>query len=207
MNQIQTSEMISALADGQLRDEAFSRGVETITGDQLAQETWRTYHMIGDVMRSGELSAGTDPAVFVSRFQKRLSQEPMFETKSNANNLVAVETQPTAASLLQLEKPAANDASFRWKMIAGCASLAAVAAIGWTALGGIGGSTSQPGSAELAAVSSQSGAVPTSGERGVMLRDARLDELLAAHRQFGGASALQMPAGFLRNATFEGPAR
>jgi sigma-E factor negative regulatory protein RseA len=30
---------------------------------------------------------------------------------------------------------------------------------------------------------------------------------MAAHRQFGGASALQMPAGFLRNATFEGPAR
>ena len=40
-----------------------------------------------------------------------------------------------------------------------------------------------------------------------MLRDARLDELLAAHKQFGGISALQMPAGFLRNATFENPAR
>ena len=39
-----------------------------------------------------------------------------------------------------------------------------------------------------------------------MLRDPRLDELLAAHRQLGGA-ALQMPSGFLRNATFEGPGR
>jgi sigma-E factor negative regulatory protein RseA len=37
----------------------------------------------------------------------------------------------------------------------------------------------------------------------VMIRDARLDELLAAHKQFGGASALQQPAGFLRNATFQ----
>jgi sigma-E factor negative regulatory protein RseA len=36
----------------------------------------------------------------------------------------------------------------------------------------------------------------------VMIRDPRLDELLAAHKQFGGASALQQPAGFLRNATF-----
>jgi sigma-E factor negative regulatory protein RseA len=44
-------------------------------------------------------------------------------------------------------------------------------------------------------------------EPSVMLRDARLDELLAAHRQFGGTSALQTPAGFLRNATFEQPGR
>ena len=39
----------------------------------------------------------------------------------------------------------------------------------------------------------------------VMLRDPRLDALLEAHQQAGGAS--QMPSGFLRNATFEGPAR
>jgi sigma-E factor negative regulatory protein RseA len=30
---------------------------------------------------------------------------------------------------------------------------------------------------------------------------------MAAHRQFGGTSALQMPTGFLRNATFEESAR
>ena len=38
--------------------------------------------------------------------------------------------------------------------------------------------------------------------------DKEQDEgLLAAHKQFGGTSALQMPAGFLRNATFEGGGR
>jgi len=63
-----------------------------------------------------------------------------------------------------------------------------------------------------------SNAVPTSGvravavslpgdDRAVMLRDPRLDELLAAHKQAAGASALQTPAGFLRNATFEGASR
>jgi len=31
--------------------------------------------------------------------------------------------------------------------------------------------------------------------------------LLAAHRQSGASSALQMSAGFLRNATFEGASR
>ena len=39
------------------------------------------------------------------------------------------------------------------------------------------------------------------------LREYFGDELLAAHKQLGGNSALQMPAGFLRNATFEGNAR
>jgi sigma-E factor negative regulatory protein RseA len=40
-----------------------------------------------------------------------------------------------------------------------------------------------------------------------MIRDPQLDEFMAAHRQLGGASMLQMPAGLVRNATFEGPAR
>jgi len=41
----------------------------------------------------------------------------------------------------------------------------------------------------------------------VMLRDPRLDELVAAHRQSRGAAALQMPARFLRNANLEEPQR
>jgi sigma-E factor negative regulatory protein RseA len=39
---------------------------------------------------------------------------------------------------------------------------------------------------------------------GMMIRDARLDGYLAAHKQFGGSSALGLPSGFLRNATHEG---
>jgi sigma-E factor negative regulatory protein RseA len=77
-----------------------------------------------------------------------------------------------------------------------------MAAIGWTAAGAF------PGEAQEAQLAgAQHGAVPAGGERGVMIRDPALDEFLAAHRQLGGASALQTPAGFLRNATFEGPTR
>jgi len=91
----------------------------------------------------------------------------------------------------------------------GCASVAAFAAVTWSVLG------TAPG---IAPVSPQLASAPVSRQEvdatvlarssaGVMLRDARLDELLAAHRQFGGATALQNPAGFLRNATFEGSSR
>jgi sigma-E factor negative regulatory protein RseA len=36
-----------------------------------------------------------------------------------------------------------------------------------------------------------------------MIRDARLDRYLAAHKQFAGSSALGVPSGLLRNATAE----
>ncbi|CAN5566688.1 sigma-E factor negative regulatory protein [soil metagenome] len=39
---------------------------------------------------------------------------------------------------------------------------------------------------------------------GQLIRDARLDQYLAAHKQFGGSTALGVPSGFLRSATSEG---
>jgi sigma-E factor negative regulatory protein RseA len=44
--------------------------------------------------------------------------------------------------------------------------------------------------------------VATPSAAGVMLRNPQLDALIAAHNQAGGSSALQMPSGFLRSATF-----
>ncbi len=42
---------------------------------------------------------------------------------------------------------------------------------------------------------------------GKMIRDARLDLYLAAHKQFAGSSALGVPSTFLRSATVETGAR
>jgi sigma-E factor negative regulatory protein RseA len=60
-----------------------------------------------------------------------------------------------------------------------------------------------PTAAQVLLRSDGSSALAMSSEPLVMLRDPQLDAFLAAHRQFGGASALQTPAGFLRNANFE----
>lgn len=194
MEQMQTQELISALADGQLRGEAFARGIEAAASDPVAREAWHTYHLIGDVLRSGELAAGTLPTAFLARLQSRLQQEPGFNVQAPIGA-----ARPPAATVPQ---HAANDASFRWKLVAGLASVAAVAAIGWMSVGGIAG---KPEQAQLAAVPASS-AFPANAP-GVMIRDPRLDEFLAAHRQLAGASALQAPAGFLRNAAFEGSSR
>jgi sigma-E factor negative regulatory protein RseA len=50
-------------------------------------------------------------------------------------------------------------------------------------------------------------AVVVNTPQGAVIRDAQLETLMAEHRQHGGMSALQMPAGFLRNATYSGSDR
>lgn len=192
MNKMQTQELVSALADGQLRGEDFARGVEAAASDPVGREAWITYHVIGDVLRSRELAAGAQPDAFVGRLKLALQQERELSVRRpSAHSL------PVAAP----RQYAANDTSFRWKLVAGFASVAAVGAIAWSVAGG------SPGKPEQAQLATANGTVLAPSERGVMIRDAQLDEFMAAHRQLGGASVLQMPAGFVRNATFEGPAR
>jgi sigma-E factor negative regulatory protein RseA len=196
MEQMQTRELISAMADGQLRGDAFARGIELAARDPAAFEAWQTYHLIRDVLRSGDLAAGTLPNVFLRRLQSRLQHEPQLAAAASTR---AVEPLARAATPRQA---ASNDANFRWKLAAGFASLTAVAAIAWSAIGGFAG---KPEQAQLAAIPART--VPAVSAPGPMVRDPRLDEFLAAHRQLAGASALQTPAGFLRNAAFEAGSR
>lgn len=197
MDNMTNQELMSALADGQLRGEAFARGVEVAATDAAARQAWQAYHLIGDTLRSADLAAAPS-AAFMAKLSARLAAEAPPAIKT-----IAEEPMPIGAGVvLDGHREAANDGSFRWKMVAGVASVAAVAAIGWSLVAGGGAPAGQP---QLAAATAP---VLAGGDaQGVMIRDARLDELLAAHRQFGGAAAVQMPAGFVRNATFEGPAR
>ena len=197
MDRMNSQEQISALADGQLRGDAFAQAVQRVAADADAREAWATFHLIGDVLRSGDLATATPPAAFLSRFQARLEVEL-------AQLPVPVVAPPRAVPGFDRQQPAANEASWRWKLVAGFTSVTAVAAIGWNLLGA-GGTAAQPQLAAAPAAASNQMLAGT--ERGTMIRDARLDQLLAAHRQFGSATALQTSGGFLRNATFEGQAR
>ena len=199
------SEQLSALADGQLQGDEFAAALAWAAEDE-GRDTWGVYHLVGDVLRSSDLARPVNPA-FLSRLRDELAKEaPPQRPQAPA------ELDPLDHVAVHLPE-AANASVFRWKMVAGFASLAAVAAIGWTSfsqLQGAGG----PG-AQLAASSPERAtvqgapvvAVADADGQQVMIRDPRLDELLAAHKQFGSTSALQMPAGFLRNATFETPGR
>ncbi len=194
-------EQLSALADGQLQGDEWAQALQ-FAAQEDGQTTWQLYHLVGDVLRSPELAQhqhGTRSMVM--RVREQLAQEPLHGRLPEAAPVAAQIERPEAAV-------AANAAVYRWKLAAGFASLAAVAAIGWSSFAGLQGAGSPGAPLAVAPAPAQPPAAPVvaaAGNEGqqVMIRDPRLDELLAAHKQFGSTSALQMPAGFLRNATFE----
>lgn len=199
-------ERLSALADGQLQGDELAAAFAYASADEEGGKTWQLYHLVGDVLRSADLAQPANPA-FMARLREQLAQEVLPERSLQV---------PASMDVVAAGRPeAANASVFRWKMVAGFASLAAVAAIGWTSLASLQGAGPAGAGAQLAAVPERGtpalGApvvvVADAEGQQMMLRDPRLDELLAAHKQFGSTSALQMPAGFLRNATFEIPGR
>jgi sigma-E factor negative regulatory protein RseA len=202
-------EAISALMDGQSEvqsDDAdppdLLRQVETDAG----RESWLLYHLIGDVMRSPDLARGYHDLTLAARVSQRLNDEP-----AQADELAV-----TGAALGAGRTAAANDGVFRWKMVAGLTSCAAVAAIGWVVLAPPGdqpAATRQvaaqsiaPAAPGMVAVSASLPALPAVAAASappVMWRDPRLDAMLEAHRAAAGGSTLGNTAGYWRNVTFE----
>jgi sigma-E factor negative regulatory protein RseA len=187
-------EQLSALADGELDHGQVAALVHASRQDASMLHTWGSYHAIGDALRAHARDAQTASRPVAAQLS-RLAEQPL--------------------ATLPLRPAAANDSLFRWKLVAGVAALAAVGSVVWALVGAQGGPVgaqmaqrSAPAATAVATVSAAaapaSAATASATESApVMIRDARLDELLAAHKQFGGASALQQPAGFLRNATFQ----
>ncbi len=218
-------QMLSALADGQLRGEALAQAVAQATETEEGRATWHAYHVVGDVLRSADLGVGAGDADFVVRFRRHMAAEgiPKDLAMQPDTPAVVVALDPRTGTSVN-PVVAVQAAHRRWKWLAVAASVAAVSALGWQWMGtGLvpaaapqlavlqpaagTGLASAPVAQVAQAASSTTPLTEVAGAPGVMLRDPRLDELLAAHRQFGGTSALQMPAGFLRNATFEGSGR
>lgn len=163
---------------------------------------WHSYQVTGEVLRGGALPLGTrSPQAFLAGVMAGLPDAPSAPLKLE-----------TVSAVSHVRAPAANDAVMRWKLLAGAASVAAVMAVSWSVLSNApgapeGGSATGPQLAKVEPMVQTplalSEPVAVKTEQGTLIRDARLEQLLAEHRQFGGASALQTPAGFLRNATHE----
>lgn len=200
----QTLQMVSDLMDGRLRGEAFARAVEWTAADASAAAAWRSYHLVGEVLRSGPSAACINDSTFADKLAERLTGERI-AIKNVAQNVHGVRGNGSNGASETGNQGSANAPNFRWKLVAGLTSFAAVAAIGWNLSSSLRAVDGAQMAAAPAAPAQVAKAEPV--EPQVMIRDPHLDALMAAHKQFGGTSALQMPAGFLRNATFEGPSR
>jgi len=218
---MESAERISALVDGQLQGDEFVQALDDLASSPEARSRWDTFHLLGDVMRSGEQQVRPHDADFVHRLRQRLVLETI--------EIIAVPAVGIRAGGQKHSKiVSANEGS--WRRVAGFASVALAGVLAWQALHWANSvdSSATPQLAQQNAVpslqaassavladvrpaavgqplirSDGSSALALTSEVPVMIRDPKLDALLAAHRQFGGTSALQMPAGFLQRATFE----
>jgi sigma-E factor negative regulatory protein RseA len=188
-------ELVSALADGELQNAELTQALHALQDSGEAQARWHAYHVVGEVMRSGAAApVGPHDPAFVARLRGRLA--------ASADRPQATEVRMPEDALRS-----ANDAVWRWKLVAGLCALAVVAVLGWQLV-----ALQRPDAGADAQLAAAQQSPVTTVQRAtadgvVMIRDPQLDRLIAEHQQLGGTSALQMPAGFLRNATFERPAR
>ena len=216
---------MSALMDGEAEAVAAQRARDAWNRDGDARADWHVYHLIGDVLRSDDLAqpARRDVALLAT-VRARLAAEP-----------VVIAPAHQAAASPEAAAVAANGAAARarrgWMtplaVAAGFAAVASVVVV--TRVAGPGDSTATRGTLAAApaavgvqAVAARHAAMPGVASSSVatlpgnefslvvdgkLLRDARLDRYLAAHKQYGNSSALAVPGGVLRSATNAAPER
>lgn len=200
---------LSALFDDELLADEAQNCVAGVAKNQTMLTHWCDYQDVRAGLQGEVMHASS--SAFLTGFRERLAQE---------------QTQPEAVvTVPQSGMPAANDAVFRWKLVAGLASCASVAVLAWSLIGQSQAPTTAPmlaqsappmrGFASPQAIQSVSGfstvaaqapgaAVADAAEQSqVMLRDPALDEFLRAHGSQAG-SVMENTAGFMRNATFGG---
>jgi len=196
---------ISASMDDELRGTELSDAVTTLLSREECTSTWLTYHLIGDVLRSEDLAGSARDARFFLDLQERLALEPMPTDPLVTRNL----SNSPSRHAPSLSHSSANADVFSWRMVVGLACTVLVVVVGFNGMD----SQLPPTTPQTVALTLDQPANPQTsaepelvGSDGVV-RDARLEQFLSAHQQLGGHSALQKPAGFLRNATYERPSR
>ncbi|MBA3596091.1 MAG: sigma-E factor negative regulatory protein [Methylibium sp.] len=208
---LSSMQALSALADGQA-DAALAASLSAAWRDDPGlRERWHAYHLIGDVLRSDDLAACAHDVAFLQRLRSRLEREPIvlapsaLETSATA---VASRTRASGGLLRRWATPAAVAAGF--VAVAGVLTVTRMPITPDAAAPQLAQLTPSPVVPGAPGLVGPVAVVDTASEReefigGVLIRDARLDQYLTAHKQFGGSSALGVPSGFLRSATFERP--
>ena len=166
-------EKISQLMDGELEVESVRGEVNRLKQDDALREQWSTFHLIGDTLR-GECAMLPG---FRERFAQRLAQEPTVLAPRRRTFRTAATYAMSAA-----------------------ASLAAVAWVGWFALG-----TSQVVAPppQIAAPAPAISVVEPAPVPKVQLAsepyDGTMNEYLMAHTGFSPSTTLQGVASYIRS--------
>jgi sigma-E factor negative regulatory protein RseA len=169
---------MSSLMDGRLDGASLDSAFSAWRSDAKARECWHAYHLIGDVLRSDELAAqpSRDEA-FLASLRSKLEAEPV----------------PLAPG----RHPAGQgERGWRQRLVAP----AAVAA-GFVAVAGVlvvlRGAAPQEGAGGALVAGGTSGEMMVVNRE--VIRDARLDRYLAAHRKVSNSASVQVPGAVARS--------
>ena len=207
-----TAEQLSALADGELEAGAVGAACASWRESESARARWHSYQLIGDVLRSDDLASSADKdAAFMAALRTRLAAEPVVLAPEPFAATVPAVTHATRSRGWSWMAPSAVAAGF--VAIAGMLMVAQApnpeADAGATVL-----SSARPSDSSVMMVAAPA---PSASSLmlepqalvadGQLIRDARLDRYLAAHKQFAGVSVLGLPSAFVRSAATDAPKR
>jgi len=206
-------ERLSALVDGELEANVVAQACMAWRDDAEQRSTWHAYQLIGDVLRSDDLAseAGRDIA-FINALRTRLATEPIVLAPQHEVPAPVRDAVPSRTRRRTWVGASAVAAGF--VAVAGLLVLTRTPGVSPTVPGGTSGSIALATPSTVQAVPAaavQAANVVTEPQalvaNGKLIRDARLDRYLAAHKQFAGTSALGVPSGFLRSATADAAER
>ena len=172
------AQRISALMDGEVAVHEVSSAIELATDGEGAAH-WREYQLIGDALRSEDLLHARSSEDFLSRFSAKLEAEPHLLVPAVVQRAQAQERHRFLVSPAWVRR-----------IMPSTAVAAAVAAVSWVVVPQLRGPVDGvDGSPALVAKATQTPGVQAqaltvaAADATPMIRDARLDEYLSAHRQ------------------------
>lgn len=175
------TEKISAMMDGELEGQELNEPLSAIAADGAARDSWRTYHLISDALR-GDAILSADCA---RRVSQRLAQEP--------------------ALIAPLPGPVREPARPRWFVPSAlAASVAAVAFVGWVALGPQRAAAPAPAAVPIAkapVVQTQTASAKAAPPKVPVTRATQ--DYLFAHQGFSPRNSLQGMAPYVRTVAEE----
>jgi sigma-E factor negative regulatory protein RseA len=195
---------LSELVDGEADALGVQRLCRVWSDDVQMRERWHAYHLIGDVLRSEDLAhPGTRDEQFLVGLRNRLAAEPAVLATTPR-----LDTDPAR----QRRWLPAMAVAAGFVVAAGVLVVMRVAAplgsdaVSPVAMAGPGA----PGKSIAALAGSQPETmadVQALVADGQLIRDARLERYLAAHKQYGGISAVTVPGVVLRSSATMAPER
>ncbi|WP_310460586.1 sigma-E factor negative regulatory protein [Sphaerotilus sp.] len=188
-------EQLSSLMDGDATSDSVASACRHWRQDADARAHWHTYHLIGDVLRSEDLSqrSGAD-AEFLRAVRERLAQEPV---------VLAPTPVPVPATAPRIASAAGGGRHSRFHLRRWVAPVGMAAGVALVA-GAVlvtrpgGGSDNQ----NMAAIT-RSDTARAPADLKVPSPDTELVRYLDAHQQFPGTPALGPAPGFMRSAAYE----